>query len=95
MRKIFLIYFKEIFINNYTLAPTSAIVAIFTHNYPNIDPNDPEINKNINTKYNELQKILNTDYIFALYDNDGINISKVINYDVKKRSNNIININKV
>ena len=55
--KLLGLYFKEMFIKNYTLDPTTA-KAIFTHKYPNIDLEDPEINKYIiKTKYSESQKI--------------------------------------
>lgn len=84
--KLLGLYFIEMFNNNYTLDPTSA-KAIFKPKYPNIDLTEPEIYKQINTKYRESpkinkDKIRNAEYIFSLYNNDGKNISKIINYDV-------------
>ncbi len=77
-------YFKYLFLKDYRLTPVEAKDK-FKTKFPNIDLTGNDINTYINTKYREAKninrdKILNTEKYFKMLDEEGKNISNVIEY---------------
>lgn len=72
------------FLEDYRLTPVKAKDR-FKNKFPNINLSGNDINTYINTKYREAKtinrdKILNTEKYFKMLDEEGKNISKVIEF---------------
>ena len=75
---------KLLFLNDFQLTPTDAKI-IFHKKFPNINLNDKSLETYIYTKYREAnkEKIVNTESLFHIKDNNNNKLTETINYKIE------------